>query len=120
MKAIVLSAVAVLLATPVFAALPSTHRPTQAALNAAFNIPVVIGGRAAGLALVPKGTLVTIAHVRHDRVQISFQGSVAWVKRSDTDFDQRLAVFRNTKQTAQAQVQQAQAAQNAAMQEAQA
>jgi signal transduction histidine kinase len=97
--------------------LAATRRPTQAVLNAPISIPVVISGRQSGSVMVNKGTLVTIAHVRHDRLQINFQGSQAWVKRTDTDFDQRLAAFKQTKQTAQAQVQQAQSAQNAVAQE---
>jgi hypothetical protein len=120
MKTLVLSVVAILFASPMFAALPSTKRPAQAVLKAPVSIPVVIAGRPSVSVKVAKVTVVTIAHVRHDRLQINFQGSLAWVKRSDTDFDQRLAVFRQTKQTAQAEVQKAQAAQNAVAQKQQA
>ena len=121
MKAVVFAVVSFLLAGSMFARLPaSARRPTQAVMNVPVNLPVVISGKQSGAVTVPKGTVVTIAHVRKDRVMINFQGSQAWVKRTDTDFDQRLAVFRNTKQTAQAQVQQAQQAQKVAMQKAQA
>ena len=89
-------------------------------MNAPISIPVLISGRQSGYVTVTKGTLVTIKHVRHDRVQIDFQGSQAWVARSNTDFDQRLAAFRKTKQTAQGQVQQARTAQNAVAQQQQA
>jgi hypothetical protein len=98
----------------------SAKRPPQAVLNAPISIPVVITGRQSGSVTVGKGTLVTVAHVRHDRLQINFQGSQVWVKRSDTDFDQRLAIFRQTKTAAQAQIQQAQVAQNAVAQQQQA
>ncbi len=103
--------VTLLLVNPLLAA--STKRPAQAVLNAPLSIPVVISGRQSGSVTIGKGTVVTVAHVRRDRLQINFQGSQAWVKRSDTDFDQRLAIFRQTKTAAQAQIQQAQAAQNA-------
>jgi hypothetical protein len=120
MKTIVFAVVALLVANSVFAATASTRRPAQAVLTAPISIPVVISGRQSGSVTVTKGTLVTIKHVRRDRLQIDFQGSQAWVKRSNTDFDQRLAAFRKTKQTAQAQVQQARTAQNAVAQQQQA
>jgi hypothetical protein len=120
MKAIVSVVATLVLASPVFAALPSAKRPTQAVLNAAIKLPVLSGGKPSGSVTVSKGTLVTIKHVRRQRVQIDFAGTQAWVKRSDTDFDQRLAAFKQTKQTAQAQVQKALVAQNAAGQRQQA
>jgi hypothetical protein len=120
MKTMVVVVGSFLLAGSLFAKLPaSSRRPTQAVLNAPVVVPVIISGKQNGSVTVPKGTVVAIAHVRKDRVMINFQGSQAWMKRTDTDFDQRLAVFRSTKQTAQAQVQQAREAQNMAMQEAQ-
>jgi len=121
MKAVVFAVVTLFLVGSVIARLPaSARRPTQAVLSAPVSVPVIISGRQSGSVNVPKGTMVAITHVRHDRIQINFQGSQVWVKRGDTDFDRRLAVFRRTKQAAQAQVQQAQAAQTAAMQQAQA
>ncbi|MDR3401142.1 MAG: hypothetical protein P4L99_01490 [Chthoniobacter sp.] len=120
MKAIALVAAALLLASPIFAAVPSTKRPAQAVLKAPVSLPVIVAGRQSGTVTVAKGTLVTIKHVRRQRLQIDFQGSQAWVKRTDTDFDQRLAAFKQTKQTAQAQVQKAQVAQNADFQKQQA
>ena len=121
MKTIVFAVVALLFACPAFGTVAaSTRRPAQAVLKAPISIPVVISGRPSGSVTVTKGTLVTIKHVRHDRLQIDFQGSPAWVKRSDTDFDQRLVAFRKTKQTAQAKVQQARTAQNSVTQQQQA
>ena len=120
MKTIVFAVVALLLADSVFAATPATKRPAQAVLKASVTIPVVISGRQSGSVTVNKGTLVTVKHVRHTRLQIDFQGSQVWVKRSDTDFDLRLAAFKKTKQTAQVQVQQARTAQNSATQQQQA
>jgi hypothetical protein len=112
MKTIVLVVAVILSTSPLFAAIPSPKRPSQAILNVPVNIPVLVSGKQSGSVTVNKGTLVTIAHVRRDRLQIDFQGSQAWVKRSDTDFDQRLKDFRQTKQAAQAQVQKAVVTQN--------
>ncbi len=120
MKTIVFAVVSILLAGFAFGRLPAAaRRPTQAVLNTPLTVPVMIGGRQSGTVNVPKGTMVGIAHVRKDRVQINFQGSAVWVKRTDTDFDQRLAAFRSTKQNAQAQVQLVQTAQTVAMKNAQ-
>ena len=120
MKTMVLVVASFVFTASLMAVTPaSSRRPTQAVLNAPATVPVIISGKQCGSVSVPKGTVVTIAHVRKDRVMINFQGSQAWVKRTDTDFDQRLAVFRSTKQTAQAQVQQARQAQTAAMQQGQ-
>jgi hypothetical protein len=45
-----------------------------------------------------KGTLVNVDHVRHQVLMISLGDASAWVKRSDTDFDQRLASFKIVQQ----------------------
>lgn len=111
MKTIALVVLALLSASPLFAVIPSTKHPSQAVLNVPVSVPILMSGKQNGSVTVSKGTLVTITHVRRDRLQIDFQGTQTWVKRSDTDFDQRLKTFRETKQIAQAQVQQVQNAQ---------
>jgi len=95
----------------------AARRPTQAALLKAVKLPVMLGGKQSGWVDVPNGTLVGILDVRKKQVLVGMADSQAWVNRSDTDFDKRLASFKLAKNDAAAKVQQARTAQNAATQE---
>jgi hypothetical protein len=96
--------------------LASAQRPTVATLKKGMQLPVILNGQRKGWVEVPNGAQVQILHVRKQQVMIAIGDSQAWVKRSDTDFDQRLTLFKDAQKEAQVQVQQAQAAQNAAFQ----
>jgi len=78
------------------------------------KLPVVINGKASGWVDAPVGAQVNILQVSKDTVLIGMSDSQLWVKRSDTDFDQRLAAFKTTKKDAQAKVKQERTADNAA------
>ena len=119
MKTTILSALTILcLANATFAALPAAaRRPTQTTLQATFNIPVKSAlGKQIGSITATGGTVVTIEHVRKQEIMISIGGTTAWVPRTSTDFDQRLAAFKQQKQYAAAQVQDARVTQAAAFQ----
>ena len=94
----------------------SARRPTTALLKIAMKLPVVLNGKPSGWVNVPAGAQVSILHVRKQKVMIGLAESQAWVDRSSTDFDQRLAAFKTTKQAAQVQIQQARTAQDATFQ----
>jgi hypothetical protein len=117
MKATLLSAVFVLLlVNPIFATTvpAAVRRPTQTTLKASFKLPVMSSaGKQIGTVTANSGTVVNIEHVRRQKIMISLGGAKAWVARSSTDFDQRLAAFKLSKQNATAQVQYAKAAQAA-------
>jgi len=82
------------LLNPVAAAPSSARRPSQTSLKATFKLPVMVAGKQNGWVLAAKGTLVNVDHVRREVIQINLGGASAWVKRTDTDFDQRLAAFK--------------------------
>ncbi len=120
MKATLLSAVfLLLLVNPIFATTPApARRPIQTTLKASFKLPVMSSaGKQIGTVTATSGTVVGIEHVRRQKIMISLGGAKAWVARSSTDFDQRLAAFKLSKQNATAQVQYARAAQSAAFQQ---
>ena len=94
---------------PVFAT-PSTRRPSQTTLKATFKLPVMIEGKQSGWVMAKQGTLVNVDHMRRNVIMVSLGSASAWVKRSDTDFDQRFAAFKAGKQKLMA----ANAAQDAA------
>jgi hypothetical protein len=118
-KTIILTAVASLcLAGAAFAAVPvSARRPTQTTLQATFNIPVKSAmGKEIGSVTAKGGTVVNIEHVRKDVIMISLGETTAWIPRTSTDFDQRLAAFKQGKLNAAAHVQDARLTQAAAFQ----
>ncbi len=117
MKANILTAFTFLcLAGAAFAAVPvSARRPTETTLQATFKIPVKSAlGKEVGSITAKGGTVVNIAHVRKQEIMISIGGTTAWIPRTSTDFDQRLTVFKQGKQSAAAQVQDARLTQAAA------
>ncbi len=86
---------------PAFATV-STRRPSQTTLKARFKIPVTVAGKESGWIIANTGTVVDVDHMRRDQIMIRIGNTTAWIKRSDTDFDQRLAAFKATKQQGQA------------------
>src|ERR1700722_4668145 len=69
------------------------NRPSQAMLTTSLRLPVVSAGVNKGFVDAPKGTTVWVLHVRHKMLYIDFSGAETWIKRSATDYDQRLAAF---------------------------
>lgn len=99
---LIFAANATLTAAPALPA--SARRPTVAQLKTAMTLPVIINGKASGWVNAPAGAQVNILKVSKDKVLIGMSDSQLWVKRTDTDFDQRLAAFKSTKQDAQAKL----------------
>ena len=83
------------------AAVGPPHRPTETTLKAALRIPVASAGAQSGWIAVPSGSTATVEHVLKDKLMIAFAGTETWVKRSDTDFDQRLAAFKTNQKQVQ-------------------
>jgi hypothetical protein len=94
----------------------SSRRPTVATLKKGMKLQVILSGQQKSWVDVPSGGQVQVLHVRKQQVMIGIGDSQAWVKRSDTDFDQRLTLFEVARKEAQVKVQQAQAAQDATFQ----
>jgi len=100
-----------------FAAVPaSASQPEAATLKKGVKLPVILNGQQNGWVDVPKGAQVKVLHARKQQIMIGIGDSQAWVKRSDTDFDQRLTLLKDARKEAQVTIQHDQAAQNAAFQ----
>ena len=109
MKTVIRCLILLLLAIetpPAFCA--AENRPAQAVLTTPLRLPVVSGGVNKGFVDAPRGTTVWVLQVKHKTLYIDFSGSETWIKRSATDYDQRLAAYKANQKRMQAAMQQQQ------------
>lgn len=64
--------------------------PKVVVLRAPKEFPAVVGGRAAGKIIVPKGTEVNLLKIEASNVGVEYKGGGAWVGADDTDLADRL------------------------------
>jgi hypothetical protein len=100
-----------------FATVPAAPpQPEIATLKKGMKLAVVLNGQQKGWVDVPKGAQVQVLHTQKRQIMVGIGDAQAWVKRSDTDFDQRLTLFKDARKEAQVTTQGAAAAESAAFQ----
>ncbi|MGB8354637.1 MAG: hypothetical protein WCD79_12160 [Chthoniobacteraceae bacterium] len=82
------------------------NRPSQAVLTTPLRLPVVSAGVSKGFVDAPRGTTVWVLQVKRKMLYIDFSGSETWIKRSATDYDERLAAYKANQKRMQAAIQQ--------------
>jgi len=102
-----------------FAAAVLPTRPAETKLLTELKISVKFAGKQSGWVVAPKGSTVAVKHEGRHKLKIDFAGFQAWITRSSTDFDQRLATFNANQKKVAAQAQHAKAVQDAAFKQKQ-